>query len=348
MVMAHHMAYRSWVDASETVYSILNGAYAYPELVWPSRYGWVGVQVFFVISGLVISCSARGATALEFGRRRFLRLFPGALVSATLTLAVALAIAWKPVWELAERYLRSVLFVPFGPWMDDVYWTLGIEVSFYTVVWLVLLARHEDIIEYIVLAVGASSAAYFFAKHFQAWPSRKANLLLLHHGVYFALGSTIWHALQRGWTWLRIVSFAAFGVVGFMSIMVKGSAGLQAAMIWSATVATMIVMLRYDDALAAGLKGIMPAIRSLSLATYPLYLIHGVVSAVVMTELAHLGAGRFLALAAAFALILALSVGITAGPERALRNVLARIPLDKLVLRATSAWQAKPSRTGRD
>ena len=51
-------------------------------------FGWVGVEVFFVISGLVIANSAGGATPSSFAANRFLRLYPGAWCSAAITLGI--------------------------------------------------------------------------------------------------------------------------------------------------------------------------------------------------------------------------------------------------------------------
>jgi len=338
MVMAFHLAYWSWAGAGGTIYSILQGAYAFPELRLFSSFGWVGVQVFFVISGLVIACSAERATALDFARRRFLRLFPGAVISATLTLAVALAIEWKPAWELAERYVRSILFVPFGPWMDGAYWTLGIEVSFYMLIGIFIFARRHDRIEHAALAVGVCSAAYLFATHFpDSFANRKAELLLLQHGVYFALGCTIWHGFQRGWTWPRVLSGASLGIVCFLGIVWLPPSGLLAAVVWTTVTAALVLSLHYDDSLATGLRRVVPAIKMLSLATYPLYLIHTVVGASVMLLLAKLELNRFLALFSVCALLVATSVLITLGPERLLRNILAWIPIPWTVSRAASS-----------
>src|SRR5436305_15044411 len=48
------------------------------ENAWLMPCGWVGVQIFFVISGIVIANSAYGATAPSFAFGRFLRLYPAA------------------------------------------------------------------------------------------------------------------------------------------------------------------------------------------------------------------------------------------------------------------------------
>ena len=64
--------------------------------------GWVGVEIFFVISGYVIALSATNSSAVDFARRRLLRLWPGALVCASIT-ALVLFLAGVPWSHIAPR-----------------------------------------------------------------------------------------------------------------------------------------------------------------------------------------------------------------------------------------------------
>ncbi|MER9864925.1 hypothetical protein [Mesorhizobium sp. M0185] len=58
-VMLFHFAYWSWAPTvASTPKSITGGALQYPELIPFSWWGWVGVEIFFVISGFVIAFSA--------------------------------------------------------------------------------------------------------------------------------------------------------------------------------------------------------------------------------------------------------------------------------------------------
>src|ERR1700760_4093119 len=56
-------------------------------------FGWVGVEIFFVISGFVIANSASNASAKEFLFGRVLRLYPAVWICSTLTFMVLLLFA---------------------------------------------------------------------------------------------------------------------------------------------------------------------------------------------------------------------------------------------------------------
>src|SRR5258706_4991330 len=54
------------------------------------RYGYLGVQFFFIISGFVISYTLEGTDSLSsFWKNRFIRLFPPLLACTIITFGVA-------------------------------------------------------------------------------------------------------------------------------------------------------------------------------------------------------------------------------------------------------------------
>lgn len=58
-------------------------------LFTPARFGGIGVAVFFVISGFVISRSAIGRTGSQFAVGRLVRLYPSFWVALVITTIVA-------------------------------------------------------------------------------------------------------------------------------------------------------------------------------------------------------------------------------------------------------------------
>jgi peptidoglycan/LPS O-acetylase OafA/YrhL len=155
--------------------------------------GWVGVPIFFVLSGFVIAFSATGRTAGHFLKSRVVRLYPAAWVCATIT---AVVIAGDP--GLIEKYLRSVTLTPVGPWVDGVYWTLGVEIAFYSLIALVLAAAGGDRLTQVGLALGTAGSGFWllrladyaagrrFQPVFAFFETDLGALFLLTNGCFFA------------------------------------------------------------------------------------------------------------------------------------------------------------------
>ncbi|RZA28395.1 MAG: DUF1624 domain-containing protein, partial [Lysobacteraceae bacterium] len=61
----------------------------FPQAEAVARYGYLGVHLFFMISGFVILMSAQGATPRSFAAARAARLYPALWVCATLTAGAA-------------------------------------------------------------------------------------------------------------------------------------------------------------------------------------------------------------------------------------------------------------------
>jgi peptidoglycan/LPS O-acetylase OafA/YrhL len=84
LVMVYHLGFWSWAGNGTTA-RIFNGAARFESATSFTWFGWVGVEIFFVISGFVIANSANEASAAAFLRGRILRLYPAAWICATST-----------------------------------------------------------------------------------------------------------------------------------------------------------------------------------------------------------------------------------------------------------------------
>lgn len=125
--------------------------------------GWVGVEIFFVISGYVIAMSAEHADRAAFARSRILRLLPAGLICASLTAALLLLSGALPPAEAATRLAATVTMLPFGPRLDGSWWTLQVETSFYLVVAFALRAdrRNGARLERLGIGLTAWSTLYY-------------------------------------------------------------------------------------------------------------------------------------------------------------------------------------------
>ena len=122
--------------------------------------GWLGVEVFFVISGFVLPYAMwRGRYRLRsYGRflvKRLLRLEPPYLITLALTIGLLLASSFVPGFRGEEFTVRwPQLLLHFGylnafteyPWYNPVFWTLAIEFQFYLLIALTFpLVVHDHL-----------------------------------------------------------------------------------------------------------------------------------------------------------------------------------------------------------
>jgi peptidoglycan/LPS O-acetylase OafA/YrhL len=128
-------------------------------LRWTGKYGWLGVHIFFVISGFIIPYSLYQyrysiQDYFRFLAKRLARLHPPYLASIVVVLLCGWAIALIPSWhaprpdssvlQLASHFFYLNDFIG-RPWLNVVYWTLSIELQWYLALGLVfpLLAHRR-------------------------------------------------------------------------------------------------------------------------------------------------------------------------------------------------------------
>jgi peptidoglycan/LPS O-acetylase OafA/YrhL len=110
------------------------------------RQGWVGVELFFIISGFVILLTVERCRGFpEFLRRRWFRLFPAMLLATILTLIFNATI--QPIAQFADDpwyyALPGLSFISESYWhvifqidiasLHHAFWTLYVEVGFYAI-----------------------------------------------------------------------------------------------------------------------------------------------------------------------------------------------------------------------
>ena len=139
-VVLYHYAFRGFAAGDMSTMP-------YPLLVPVAKYGNLGVELFFMISGFVILMSASSGSLRKFATSRVARLYPMFWVCCTLTFVVTLLLGGAHFSVSAPQYavnltmLSGFLDVPS---VDGVYWSLFAELRFYALVALVLLFRQLE------------------------------------------------------------------------------------------------------------------------------------------------------------------------------------------------------------
>lgn len=338
LVVIYHLGFRAFGDdpRSQRLFEVSAGLPSWWPATW---FGWIGVQIFFVISGLVISYSAVGATGKNFLVGRVARLVPSMLLVTTLCAVIELAAYHGAPARIGYLWLRSNVFWPFQPWIAGQIWTLPIEIVFYAIILISLFLSRIDRLEPIAWLLAVASAAYWIASsglgvHDPA--PRLTQLLPFQHGCYFALGIALSRLDAHRATAPRLALIALCLLTAVPQVRAAAGGehpGHHIEQLWGITygvfllaVAAMVASLLWKQRIAAalGARG-GKVLRTLGLITYPLYLLHFHVGGLIGT--AALRAGVPVAAAAALGVIASILAAwfIAVQLEPPLQRVIRRI-----------------------
>jgi len=328
-------------------------------------YGWIGVEIFFVLSGFVIARSASNTTPARFVKSRILRLYPAAWVCTIISFLVVVfyvrGISGLS-FGLFARLAASLMLSPTGPFIASAYWTLPIEIVFYAAVFCILLAGQIDRIEKLTTFLCVASALYLLAYACQSaglidqpllefgygW----RNVLLLRHGIYFAFGIYLWlwseGRLSRSGMagWALALAMAPLEITcrsAELIVLMPVPAHLAnlwpvPIMIWLAACAMLVASTAWRDRIARMPAPVLRCIRVAGLSTYPLYLIHEDLGEFARDVLTGFGCPYLVAAGAAIVLCEIVAVLIAYVLEPAVRRLL-----DAAFL-AINAWRPRGSR----
>lgn len=114
-----------------------------PSLVEFTAYGYLGVHLFFLISGFVIFMTLdRTVNAWDFFVARASRLYPAFLLSIVLTLAFLYILTGQMTFTWHDIFLNLTMFPDIlgAKMVNPAYWTLGIEIVFYGIIFLTIIS----------------------------------------------------------------------------------------------------------------------------------------------------------------------------------------------------------------
>ena len=308
LVMVYHFGFWNWVR-EEPLARMLPGQT--PAWGADVHFGWVGVEIFFVISGFVIAYTASSADPARFLRARFLRLAPASWIGATIALLVFAALHHALDKLVIVKYLKTLIFWPLDA-IDGVWWTIGIEIDFYILVYVLIRARLIGSLGTVAVTLGLASGMFWVlalsAQYYlqgadgfrgvlyhlvaKAEGNRELQLLLVQHGCLFGLGVTFWQASTRGLTKRRFVAILALvgacilEIVGQDGIIARNAglplSAIPAIVTWGAAAGFLVLSMAFDEQLVRLIGRGAWIVRFMGLATYPLYLVHDAIGTLVI------------------------------------------------------------------
>lgn len=311
-VLAYHYLFNGIVNGKITSLRELG------PLADVARYGYLGVELFFMISGYVIFFSARESTAQRFAMARALRLYPAFWFAVLFTSGVAFFWGGAQTSVTASQVLANLSMVAplFGqPFVDGAYWTLVCELVFYTAVFAALF-----------LGQGHRLDALFTAWPFVMLAATLggAGSLPLMGGYYSYFGAgALFAVVKRGGGPLSLAALVLclglslhFSVGSLAAKQLMTGASFSPLVVGGVIVSFYLLFVVLHSDAGSALR--LPFARFGGALTYPVYLIHAHVGYMLLSHLATPGStvGAYLA---TLALVLAVACFMHLAVERHLR-----------------------------
>ncbi len=242
------------------------------------KYGYLGVELFFIISGFVILLTTSNKTATEFTISRIARLYPAFWVAVSLTALVLWLAASGEKSVSLTQYLANMTMMPeyLGVQnIDSVYWTLQIEIKFYFWIFVLMFFNKIHLIErfiFIWLVLACLETFHFFHGFTH-------KFLIPEWAPLFSAGALFYRIRVFGFNWKRGALLAAAYILA-LYFAIQGA--VERTEIYSSSFSPFIVaviitayfliftFIATED--ARHFK--RPWFVMLGALTYPLYLIH--------------------------------------------------------------------------
>lgn len=270
-----------------------------PNLASAAKYGYLGVQLFFMISGFVVLMTAAASNRLrDFCISRIVRLYPAFWLCCTITYAATVAFDGAPAVTFEQYLFNLTMLTGFTriPPVDGAYWSLNVEIRFYILVAAVLtFGRIKQAQRFIVLWLIACMAL----EAIEVFSFGSAPALLLHYldfflikdfAAYFAAGAIFYLIWSEGVSRAKCALLVAcWGLAIFQSghsveLFEKANSTVLNHQLVFMIITTFFVVMMLISLRRTGQLGSYrwPALGAVS---YPLYLLHQNLGYIVLNHL---------------------------------------------------------------
>ncbi len=179
---------------------------SYPWIVSATKYGYLGVQLFFMISGFVIFMTASNANLKSFAISRIVRLYPAFWACCSITFIAILLMGNGRFSVTFTQYLANMtMFSEFMnvPSIDGAYWSIFIEIRFYLLIAIMLAFKQMRNAEYFMIAWLAYTAktAVFGADKLSVY-------LISEYAAFFIAGASMFMVWKNGFSIIRTATIA--------------------------------------------------------------------------------------------------------------------------------------------
>lgn len=253
-----------------------------------TRYFFLSVELFFIISGFVVLWSAKGRTVLGFARARLLRLYPEFWIAVLISAVVFnITKAFNGDSLTLRDVLVNLTMIPqhLGVrYVDGVYWTLGLEIKFYVLLAVLILTNQIKRVELWIYA----GLALMSAHAVMDLGGIVSSLTLGRYGALFAAGGLFFIVHDEGWTLPRKVGLVVAALLSMRNAVenmagfvrpedITASAPYTTAALIIGMFVTFALIIRSEKEFSN-----VELASTLGALTYPLYLLHNTGKAIFL------------------------------------------------------------------
>jgi peptidoglycan/LPS O-acetylase OafA/YrhL len=281
-------------------------------LIHISKYGFLGVNFFFLLSGFVIMASAQKRTSFQFAYARALRIYPAFILCLLLTIFFLSSVATN-TFSFKEIATNATLLNDYVGIrnIDGVYWTLQAELKFYGCVFLLIFF---NLISFwrVWLPTWLFLAVLFF---FTKLPSNLGWFINPNYSFFFIGGVSSYLVYKERKSVLAILIFLASLVFASMTSIKQASGFITHVELIDSIIIAIICAGIYLFFFLLSTHKLIPLKMDLWLTlgamSYPLYLLHNQLGKTVINHLLHLGLDLQTAVPITTTLVLSLSYAVT-------------------------------------
>lgn len=244
-----------------------------------TKFGYLGIDLFFIISGFVIFASTFERTGFQFAVSRITRLYPTFWVCCSITVLIVLLLESKENHSTLTQWLANLTL--FNTHLgveniDGIYWTLGIEIKFYFCIFLLLIF---NLLQYYRIWISiwlAMTVSYLLTKQ----PFFFHRIISPEYSSYFIAGVVFFLARQNGYRPFYIITLIISFLVSlsYANKTISGFILHYGISIYDRIIMSAILFCMYWIFYLVSVRRISLQSSTILLAiggmTYPLYLLH--------------------------------------------------------------------------
>ncbi|WP_223650895.1 acyltransferase family protein [Hymenobacter psoromatis] len=313
-----------------------------------TKYFYLGVELFFVISGYVVLMSAYKKTLKQFLISRITRLYPAFWVACTLTFIIILffgptlqSLAWSENMHVTKmQYIVNMTmlqhFLGYSD-IDGAYWTLATEINFYFLISLLMSYKiFKEIDIFILIWIIYTGAAQLSA----ATDTPFHYLLIPEYSSFFIAGM-LFYVLQNN----LMPLWKIYGLLIASFILCVRSAWIEAQVHTrvfhqphSVTIVALVIAFIFVFFWLIVKRKIdmsrFPWLNRLGAITYPLYLLHSNIGYILFQKINY-SVNKYFLLISIIGLMLVASYLVHVFIEKRFSSLLGK-QMNKLLLYLSS------------